>query len=67
MVDLHGSRYAMGYDYGVFFGDIIQPLYWKFLKSIIGDTWEDEAIELVIGPALDWQVISNLRNSLKRL
>jgi len=55
LADLHGSRYAMGYDYGIFFGGSINALYWKFLKNIIGTTWSDEALELIIGPALDWQ------------
>eukprot|EP01114_Cavostelium_apophysatum_P014540 TRINITY_DN379_c0_g1_i1.p1 TRINITY_DN379_c0_g1~~TRINITY_DN379_c0_g1_i1.p1 ORF type:complete len:548 (+),score=118.60 TRINITY_DN379_c0_g1_i1:165-1808(+) len=55
VADLHGSRYNMGYDYGVLLGQRIESMYWTFLAKIIGDTWEDELIIDAIQPALDWQ------------
>jgi len=55
VLDLHGSRFQMGYDYGVLWGAKIAPMYWAFLEKIIGDSYEDQFVEEVLGPALDWQ------------
>jgi len=55
LIDLHGSRVAMGYDFGKLWGVKIQEMYWTFLERMLGDSFEDEFFEEVLGPALDWQ------------
>eukprot|EP01121_Diplochlamys_sp_Union-15-3_P022670 TRINITY_DN972_c0_g1_i1.p1 TRINITY_DN972_c0_g1~~TRINITY_DN972_c0_g1_i1.p1 ORF type:complete len:422 (-),score=61.99 TRINITY_DN972_c0_g1_i1:2-1267(-) len=51
LLDLHGTHYQMGYDYGVIFGSAIESTYQKFLANLIPKTWEQISLEFF----LDWQ------------
>lgn len=59
LIDLHGSRFQMGYDYGVMLANEIKSG-WEFLQSNIialgGSTWYDPLLMTVIDAAIDWQV-----------
>jgi len=51
LVDLHGSRYQMGYDYGYLLGKKVEQNQVLFLHSIMPNFAEQEALILL----LDWQ------------
>lgn len=63
LLDLHGSRFQMGYDYGVMLANEIK-MGWDFLQNMIitkgGGHWYDIALMAVIDNAIDWQVLSAL-------
>lgn len=56
LIDLHGSRYDMGYAYGLLLADEIIDMYRIFFGSLLGPHWYDIVVEGVLHEALAWQV-----------
>lgn len=56
VVDLHGSHYQMGYDYGALLGNQVVDNYKTFFSSLLGSTFFDAFKLAIVEDFLDWQV-----------
>jgi hypothetical protein len=59
LIDLHGSRFQMGYDYGVMLANEIKTGWEDLQKNIMalaGNAWYDPVLFTVVNAAIDWQV-----------
>jgi hypothetical protein len=56
VVDLHGSHFQMGYDYGVLLGVQAKDNYLTFFQTLLGSTFLDAFKLGILEDFLDWQV-----------
>ncbi len=56
LIDLHGARFQMGYDYGYLLGTDIADAWNRLLHSLLGDSFFDQILIDVVQDAVDWQV-----------
>lgn len=55
ILDLHGDRYSMGFDYGFMLGQAIKTNYDTFLANLLGTSAQAEIERIVLEMAIDWQ------------